>query len=447
MAISFVGQNSANATSVTLPGGINVGDVIIIFAYRSTTTAPTLPAGYTSIASQSANGNSFRVGYKFAVGGDTSGTWTNATFVMAVVYRGVAAIGSAGSTTNASASTTTITGIATFRNPAGNSWVVSWAGSLQTTSMSTPAGTSLEATQTAAASMGIMLDSGGGTNSYGQKLSTNGTNAAGAGGSVELIPTGQISFVQSASGSSSLAGATSAAITTAPSDLVVLMVESGINTGTISVSDSKSNTWTQIGSQFDGTTYSAAMFYCSLTATGTGHTFSCADTGTANMAIVAQEFTAVTTLDQSTSANGIGGTITSGNAATTTAANELVVGAAGTVSVSTISVGSGFSNFLTQADGGTTNKSSMESKVVTNTGAYAGLFGGAANNGWVAFVATFKGAAVAGEGAIIVPTLFPILNTQLSPTAFGVLYSSTNSPAPPVILSNLGSTLLLMGVG
>lgn len=187
MAISFVDHAEAAATSVTLPAGLAASDIILIFAFRGVLTAPSLPAGYTNIFSQSANTISFRCGYKIAVGGDTSGTWTNADFVQALVYRGASGVGGAGSNTNAAAASTTIPGIGVFTVTNGTSWAVSFGGSLQIVSMSTPASTTLRSTQTATVDMGIGFDSGAGVSTWGQKTSTNGLTAAGGGGSVELV--------------------------------------------------------------------------------------------------------------------------------------------------------------------------------------------------------------------------------------------------------------------
>ena len=88
MAISFIGQ-ATGTTSATLPT-FTAGDLAVVWAYRDgSTTAPTLPAGWTNINSSGANTNSARIGYRILVGGDTTtGTWTNATEVLVHVYRG-----------------------------------------------------------------------------------------------------------------------------------------------------------------------------------------------------------------------------------------------------------------------------------------------------------------------------------------------------------------------
>lgn len=93
--LEFVGASSANTSSVTLPTHRS-GDLILIRAARgSTSTAPSLPAGWTNLY---AGGNSFfyavRFAYKFAASGtEQSGTWTNATSTAAYVFRGVSMIG------------------------------------------------------------------------------------------------------------------------------------------------------------------------------------------------------------------------------------------------------------------------------------------------------------------------------------------------------------------
>lgn len=193
MAVSFVNQSQTGSATVTLPTSILAGDVIVLFGFRNTTTSPTLASGYTNVSSQSANGISFRSMYKFAVGTEsgTTVTLTNANVVQCAVYRGVSRVGNATSTTNASSANTSIAGIGTFQDTDGSSWAVSYGGSLQTTSMGTPSATTIRGTtQTGTSCMALIGDSNTGVNSWGLRTSANGTNAAGGGGSLELIPIG-----------------------------------------------------------------------------------------------------------------------------------------------------------------------------------------------------------------------------------------------------------------
>ncbi|MEJ1928841.1 hypothetical protein WDZ92_01020 [Nostoc sp. NIES-2111] len=89
MAISLVGWSSGT-TSAVLPAHA-VDDAIVIFAFRDgSATPPTAAAGFTEINSGGANLCSARLYYKRATtAAETSGTWTSATTVLAVVLRGV----------------------------------------------------------------------------------------------------------------------------------------------------------------------------------------------------------------------------------------------------------------------------------------------------------------------------------------------------------------------
>jgi hypothetical protein len=65
------------------------GDLLIVFCTREgSTTAPSLPAGWTNLSSGGANSIACRLGYKVAASGaETSGTWTNATNTTVTVVR------------------------------------------------------------------------------------------------------------------------------------------------------------------------------------------------------------------------------------------------------------------------------------------------------------------------------------------------------------------------
>jgi hypothetical protein len=147
-AIKFIGSAAADTTSVTLPIGHKRGDLLVIFAFRGATTAPSLPAGWTSIANNSSGASSLRVGWKLAISSaDTSGTWTNATGVVCQVFRGTATnktpISAASSTTGSS---TTVTYNNSSLNPMlgyGTSWVVGFAATKTTGSTLETAPTTL----------------------------------------------------------------------------------------------------------------------------------------------------------------------------------------------------------------------------------------------------------------------------------------------------------------
>lgn len=169
-----------------MPSGIQVGDLLLIFAYRTTTTAPTLPSGWTSITTNSGDANSFRLGYRWAQGSDTSGTWTSATQLICQVYRGVAAVGVAASN-DGTTSPGSIPGL-TLSVPNGNSWVAGFIGSKQGTSQSTPATLTKRAElKNSTTSMVDGFDTNGGVSSFSAASVTLGTSTDWFGCSVELV--------------------------------------------------------------------------------------------------------------------------------------------------------------------------------------------------------------------------------------------------------------------
>lgn len=136
MAISFVGAASVRtATSITIPAH-QVGDLILIFAYRDgSNTAPPVPAAsgtvptWTQIGTSSgANTNSSRLHYAVATATNTtSGTWTNATGLVVQVYRGAGLPGANGITSSSSSNTITYPAL-TLQKTDGSSWVAAFAG-------------------------------------------------------------------------------------------------------------------------------------------------------------------------------------------------------------------------------------------------------------------------------------------------------------------------------
>lgn len=153
-SISFIGENEAVGTSVTLPTH-QAGDLLLVFAFRNAATAPSLPAGgWVSLCTGSGGSTSFRVGYLIATGaGTASGTWTNATSVMAHVYR--SSVGNmpapgACTTGNGSASTSLVYPAITLTKTDHSSWVARAAMSSAGTNIQTaPSGYTLRSNNTA----------------------------------------------------------------------------------------------------------------------------------------------------------------------------------------------------------------------------------------------------------------------------------------------------------
>lgn len=180
MALTLVGTNSAAAATVTIPAH-QQGDLLVFFAYRSgSTTPPTLPAGKVSLATQTGTTQSCRVGYIVATGtGDVSGTWTNATELCVHVLRpstGFTAI--PGQIATSSSTTTTITFPAlTLADSSGNSWVLGFVGSSNTsqTDGTAPSGMTNRQHVTGASHQAASNDTNGGVSSWSAHTITAGT--------------------------------------------------------------------------------------------------------------------------------------------------------------------------------------------------------------------------------------------------------------------------------
>lgn len=136
MAISFIAAGAVQANSITIPGSGSyvTGDIMVIWAFNSTsTTAPTIPAGWTQTAASGINTGtlcSSACAWKVAASGsETSGTWTNASEMCCQIYRGQAVSApmvNAGAQTGTS-TTVNYSGIVTMSGP-GTSWVVRFVG-------------------------------------------------------------------------------------------------------------------------------------------------------------------------------------------------------------------------------------------------------------------------------------------------------------------------------
>ncbi len=88
MTISRI-SSATNAGDTITIGTHASGDLILIFAYNDgANTAPSLPTGWLNINNATGSTSGTRIGYKVAQSSsETSGTWTNADGLIAVVYR------------------------------------------------------------------------------------------------------------------------------------------------------------------------------------------------------------------------------------------------------------------------------------------------------------------------------------------------------------------------
>ncbi len=97
-AISIIGTTDGNATTLTMPGGQLTGDLLVVFAGRTTNGTITLPGapGDWTLAHTETNsdgGNSIVAWRIASAGGESVGTWTGATYMGIHVIRNATGIG------------------------------------------------------------------------------------------------------------------------------------------------------------------------------------------------------------------------------------------------------------------------------------------------------------------------------------------------------------------
>lgn len=185
--IKFISSGTGTNSIGTMPAH-QAGDLLVVFAYRDgNTTAPSLVSGWTSLHSAGANSNSARVAYRVATSSSmTSGTWTNASSVICLVYRNA----TPGAVDVGGAVSTTVTYPAlTLGVSDGSSWVACFAGhrSVNTALETPPTGTTLRATVVDATDEAAAFDTGGGVTSWTSKaVSVGGTSSGWRAYSLEI---------------------------------------------------------------------------------------------------------------------------------------------------------------------------------------------------------------------------------------------------------------------
>jgi hypothetical protein len=189
MSISHIGAQGNAGTTVTIPTHQS-GDLILIFAYRDgNNTAPTTPSAggtvptWTLIGSSGGNNNSSNFRYAVATGSTTtSGTWTNASELICLVYRGTKFVGD--SLGGGAQSATIAYPALSLDRTDGSSWVVGVAGHRTATNVdAAPSGMTNRAfTGTEAAGH----DTDGGVTSWSQQTISAGANSGWRSWTVEL---------------------------------------------------------------------------------------------------------------------------------------------------------------------------------------------------------------------------------------------------------------------
>jgi hypothetical protein len=130
MTISRVGTAIAEADSIAIPAH-QVGDLIIISAYRIGSGSVAAPSGWFSPGAAAISSGVGRVlGAKWAQStSEVSGTWTGANFLNCMVYRsdvGFVVPGNLGAAVSSATNTLAFAALA-MRNTSGDAWVMASA--------------------------------------------------------------------------------------------------------------------------------------------------------------------------------------------------------------------------------------------------------------------------------------------------------------------------------
>lgn len=183
MAISFV--TTAKFASGGTISSIQSGDVCVVYAFRSgSNSAPTLPAGWTSLNTVTSNSAGSLCAYQIATGTSlATGTFTNATNVVVEVYRGVDQSNTVGDHQVSTGSGTTVTYPAlTMVVTDGTSWVAGLGGhrSTNTTIDVAPTGMTNRDSQITTGEVGVH-DTNGGVSSWSSTNESVGGTSSGWG--------------------------------------------------------------------------------------------------------------------------------------------------------------------------------------------------------------------------------------------------------------------------
>jgi hypothetical protein len=193
-SISHIGSAAAAAASVTLPAH-QPGDLIIVFAARSAgaapETVPSLPTGWTSIGTSQRDFWATRVGYKVATSSsETTGTWTNAVRIAALVYRGTDPTAPIGATATAGSTSGNVATYPALALSGVTPWVVGVAGHRTADNVEVAPAGMMNRVSNGAGGEVAAHDTNGSVSSWsGQTVSLSGTSAWDA-WTIEIKPQG-----------------------------------------------------------------------------------------------------------------------------------------------------------------------------------------------------------------------------------------------------------------
>ena len=136
MAISRIGQATAQSSTITSPGTYAAGDLMVIVGTRANTTPATIPSGWVALATNGANGVSIVGACKYAQSASESApTFTNAGILLCAVYRsslGVVIPSMGVSAQGATSATINYGSLASYRAGVDANWYLAFAAQLNT---------------------------------------------------------------------------------------------------------------------------------------------------------------------------------------------------------------------------------------------------------------------------------------------------------------------------
>jgi Domain of unknown function (DUF4091)/Putative Ig domain len=225
------------------------------------------------------------------------------------------------------------------------------------------------------------------------------SNAAGTGSAtldinVTALPS-SIALAQFNAVEGSAVGSISAAFpaSNTAGNLIIAFVRMSTSTQTVSITDTAGNTYSDaIAQAQDADGHQVHVFYAKNIGGGANSVTATFSSTNNHPWLAIYEYSGLSAsnpLDQIAAAQGGGSTASTGPAATTTSANELVfVGAGFPADFSgTVTIDSGYPS--TQQDTGT-SRAANKAAIVSSTGSYTGTFILNASTNWTAVLATFK---------------------------------------------------------
>jgi YD repeat-containing protein len=270
----------------------------------------------------------------------------------------------------------------------------------------------------------------------------------------------QIAWVKNLTGNSSKATGTSIAATVpaggvAAGNSIIVSLAMDPASGTVSCTDTASNTYTLDRDQINGSGTSGVRTVIlsahNVTALVNGNTITCTHPSLAARAVSASEFSGLLASgakDQATSATGSGTSPNSGNV-TTTQADELLIGAIGVEGPSGDTFTPGTSYTTTErrgtSGGGATGNITVnpEYRIVSATNTYAATATLGTSRQWSAAIVTYKAAPPAPPTKLAITSINSGSN-PLADTAFPVIVQSqTAGGAPANVSANTNVSLSL----